>query len=243
MPALLKKTTLGEQRVKATQVLQKAGVKIGSDKFQAVAVFDRSGSTDFAGREFYSIRRGESQSVMSAIATRVLAIGMQLDDNKQIPVVQFSSGASTLEDITPANLETYIADQFSSRANGGTSYPSAMKEVVKGFDRKVNYPGLVWFFTDGECNDHEVEATKRLLKEYSSLPIFWSFVGIHVSGDKPDFGFLKDLDNMKGRVVDNAGFMEVNVDKITDEELYTAMLSEASQFPGRVAGSNGKVHW
>ena len=243
MATLLKKAELPAQRAAATKVIMKNGGKPGVLKAQCAAVFDISGSTDFPNRQFYTVRRGNDVSVMSGIATRMLALGMQLDDNGSVPVVKFSSSAKTLPEVTQATLETYVATHFPKGSiGGGTCYPAAMKEVMKSFSNTAD-PGLVWFFTDGECNAEDVEETKRLIKQYSSKPVFWSFVGIHVPGDKPDFGFLNELDNLGGRVIDNAGFFEVNVETITDEELYTAMLGEFTQFPGRVAASNGKVRW
>jgi hypothetical protein len=59
--------------------------------------------------------------------------------------------------------------------------------------------------------------------EASSYPIFWQFVGVAGS----NYGVLEDLDKMKGRIVDNAGFFAVDdLKKIKDEELYDRLLSE-----------------
>jgi len=59
--------------------------------------------------------------------------------------------------------------------------------------------------------------------EASKYPIFWQFVGI----GKSSFDFLEKLDNLKGRVVDNANFFAVNdINAITDQELYQRMLTE-----------------
>ena len=55
------------------------------------------------------------------------------------------------------------------------------------------------------------------------LPIFWQFIGI----GKADFGALTALDELSGRVVDNAGFFAVDdVSRISDDQLYPPAASE-----------------
>lgn len=49
------------------------------------------------------------------------------------------------------------------------------------------------------------------------------FVGI----GKEDFPFLHKLDELPGRLIDNAGFMRINdLDAIRDAELYDRLLNE-----------------
>ncbi len=57
----------------------------------------------------------------------------------------------------------------------------------------------------------------------SGEPIFWQFVGVGES----DFGVLKKLDNIKGRVVDNANFFQIQaIESMEDNELYELLLNE-----------------
>ncbi|MBK8185580.1 MAG: VWA domain-containing protein [Candidatus Competibacteraceae bacterium] len=57
----------------------------------------------------------------------------------------------------------------------------------------------------------------------SSEPVFIQFVGI----GKEDFPFLRKLDELPGRLIDNAGFMSINdLDGIQDAELYDRLLNE-----------------
>ena len=57
--------------------------------------------------------------------------------------------------------------------------------------------------------------------------MFVQFVGI----GKEDFPFLRKLDELPGRVIDNAGFMPVNdLDAIKDLELYDRLLNEFPQW-------------
>lgn len=64
---------------------------------------------------------------------------------------------------------------------------------------------------------------EQLLIKSSSTPIFWQFVGL----GKADYGILRKLDKMRGRVVDNADFFALDdIDSVTDAELYDRLLNE-----------------
>ncbi len=128
---------------------------------------------------------------------------------------------------------------YAAGDGGGTVYTAAMRKAMETFAPSGD-PGLVLFFTDGE--DNEPDETKRLITKLSSKPVFWQFVGI-TGKDRPDFGFLNDLDTLGGRVIDNAGFFEVGVHDITDEELYEKLIHEFKDYPARVTNSGGKVRW
>ncbi len=87
-------------------------------------------------------------------------------------------------------------------------------------------PTLVIFITDGE-NDDRREAIRAITKA-SKLPIFFQFVGIK-SSYSCGFSFLRELDEMDGRYIDNANFFEMTVRDLTDasdEELYSRILNE-----------------
>lgn len=61
------------------------------------------------------------------------------------------------------------------------------------------------------------------MRDASALPAFWQFVGI----GKAKYGVLEKLDDMDGRVVDNAGFFALDdIDSVSDSELYSRLLSE-----------------
>lgn len=77
------------------------------------------------------------------------------------------------------------------------------------------------FFTDGGF--HEKRKITELMREAATLPIFWQFVGLGAA----NYGLLRDLDTMDGRVVDNAGFFAIDdIDRVADEELYGRLLGE-----------------
>jgi hypothetical protein len=85
----------------------------------------------------------------------------------------------------------------------------------------LDYPVYVMFVTDGD--NHDPEEAERVIREASNHGIFWQFIGVGNSS----FSFLDELDNLKGRRLDNANFFHVNdLERITDDELYDRMLGE-----------------
>lgn len=87
-------------------------------------------------------------------------------------------------------------------------------------------PVLVLFFTDGGFHS-KVPRIRALISEAASRPVFWQFIGL---GDN-NFGTLTTLDTMTGRVVDNAGFFQVDdIDRRSDEQLYTDLLGEFAEW-------------
>ena len=85
----------------------------------------------------------------------------------------------------------------------------------------MNIPTFVVFITDG-ANSDKADAKKALINA-SNYNIFWKFVGI----GKAKFDFLEKLDNLKGRLIDNANFVNFNnIGVISDNELYAQLLTE-----------------
>jgi hypothetical protein len=84
---------------------------------------------------------------------------------------------------------------------------------------------FVIFLTDGGNADRRESA--EVIRELAAQPVFVQFVGI----GPEDFPFLRKLDELPGRVIDNAGFMHVNdLDAIEDLELYDRLLNEFPQW-------------
>ena len=82
-------------------------------------------------------------------------------------------------------------------------------------------PVYVIFITDGDNDDKP--QTEAVMKELSQHGVFIQFVGI----GNNDFPFLKRLDDMPGRKIDNANFMEVaNFDHEPTDVLYKGLMKE-----------------
>jgi len=185
-------------------------------KAKVAVVLDKSGSM----RGLYN------DGVVQETIERLVAVASKMDDNGELEVWVFDNFSTRLPAATEHNCERYIKDHILGRMpiQYGTSYAPVMKDVIKKYTKEEpdsSIPVYVLFVTDGENDDHE--NTERVIADASRFPIFWQYIGI---GDEK-FKFLKKLDEMDGRVIDNANFFQLNdLRKISDEELYDRMLAE-----------------
>ena len=159
---------------------------------------------------------------------QVLALSANLDDDGIVPVIFFHNWAYPAMNVTLGRHRNVI-DTLRRDHDvrwGGTSYAPAMAAVVSHYQALgATDPALVVFETDGACNDeHE---TKDALKRYSNLAISWQFVGFG-EHESSEFRFLRKLDGLRGRAVDNAGFFgTLNRGQwLTDTELYDNLTGE-----------------
>ena len=191
--------------------------KMENVQARVAVVMDKSGSMG----TFY--RNGFVQQVIE----RLLPIALKLDNDGELDMWLFSDRTKRINSVTENDFFGYVQREIlNKRENdfwGGTYYAPPINDVVKKYvqEEPSNLPTYVIFITDGE-NFDKGEA-ERAIKNASEYNIFWQFVGI---GDC-DFKFLKKLDDMEGRFIDNANFFEVNdLNKMSDEELYNKLLNE-----------------
>lgn len=180
---------------------------------------------DYSGsmRDLY--RSGFVQNVLE----RLLPIAMQFDDNGEMEVWLFENGSRRVTPISLKNFYGYIQNEnFLNKYHmGGTNYAPVMKDIYQKYivEEPANVPTLVLFMTDGNNFDHG--DTNAFMKEVSKYPIFWQFVGM----GSASFDYLERLDNLKGRVVDNANFFAVrDLMSMSDSELYHKLLAEYPQW-------------
>jgi hypothetical protein len=98
------------------------------------------------------------------------------------------------------------------------------------------------FVTDGGTSDKAL--TERHLRESSHEPIFWQFMGIG-KGRKSksrllqafsdsSFPFLEKLDDLEGRLIDNASFFSVErPDEHPDDALFDLLMEEYPEWVKR----------
>jgi len=103
------------------------------------------------------------------------------------------------------------------------------------------------FVTDGSTSD---KATTEKQLRWSSLePIFWQFMGIGqgrksknkllTAFQNSDFPLLESLDELPGRLIDNASYFSVSApDEHADAALYDLLMAE---YPGwlKLAAGHG----
>lgn len=102
-----------------------------------------------------------------------------------------------------------------------------MNEIIEQYTKKdpSPLPTYVGFVSDGGVErNNEI---KRILRESSNLPIFWQFIGL----GKSNYGALRELHQLSGRVVNNANFFECDdIEHISNQELYNRILSGYSKW-------------
>jgi hypothetical protein len=205
-------------------------------KAEVCMVFDFSQSMEWDPARRYS--RGEVQ----AAAERVLALACQFDDDGAVPTFFFHNEAWYAGDMNLRNYKGFIDDAIRGKSMGGTSYSAAIQEVLAYYElgkkrgvfgrrnqqpasTQRDHPIYVAFFTDGEPQDRG--PSEQAIRDAAGLPVFWQFIGLGRG-----FDFLEELDDMTGRVEDNADFFSANrLADMTDEELFGKLLDE---FPGWV---------
>lgn len=203
---------------------------------------------DFSG----SMARLYQDGSVQALVERILPLGLAFDDNGEVDFYLFENGYTKLdESITLGNVEGYIDHKIlrSTLQMGGTQYAPVVEAIVNDFAHvenrggfmgigskktygKMDLPVFVIFITDGDNSDHH--STEAVMREASNAGIFFQFVGI---GDA-SFSFLKRLDTLSGRQVDNANFFSAsNLNSKTDDELYGLLLKE---FPAFIKAAKAK---
>lgn len=188
---------------------------IAVTRARVVFVLDHSGSMD------HSYRNGEVQTLLE----RIFPMAMCFDDNQEMEFYLFDTRFTELPSVTMNNLANYVPDEILKKYNnyGGTEYAPVINAVTNryGVKCKSDDPTFVIFITDGDNSDR-AKAEKAIVGA-SQFNIFWKFIGI----GNASFDFLRHLDDMDGRFVDNANFVPiVDVARISDEVLYQKLLLE-----------------
>ena len=216
--------------------------KVGLDQHRAKVclVLDISGSMGGLYR----------QGLVQQFAERILALGCKFDDDGEIDVFLFGRNVHQVAAMGLHNWTGYVRTIIDRHPlEGDTRYGAAMEAVrrhyfpdVDGGERRAPLrsalPVYVMFVTDGGTSDKAL--AERQLRWASYEPIFWQFMGIG-KGRKSkskvlanyadsDFPFLEKLDELSGRLIDNANFFSVSSpDEHSDAELYDLLMTE---YPG-----------
>jgi len=205
-----------ELRVKTLEAVLKTKMYI-SEKAQVVFCLDASGSMSSLYRD------GTVQSIVE----RLMPVAIKFDDNQSMEVFLFSSYQH--DEVEPANvgnMNGYVDKYVLPKAEFcGTNYAPVIEDIVNKY-KNDKIPTFVIFITDGDNGDKP--ETIAAMKNASNYPIFFKFVGI---GNNERFLFLEKLDDLSGRRVDNANFIQIpNISKESDENLYKALMEEYSDW-------------
>lgn len=185
--------------------------------------------------------------LVQSFAERILAIACSFDDDGELDVFLFGRDVHHCQPMGRSNWDGYIARVVAQHPlEGDTRYGAAIKAVRRHYfpdsaggeraaPHSAQLPVYVMFVTDGTTSDKPV--TERQLRWASREPIFWQFMGIG-KGKKSrskaladfadsDFPFLEKLDDLEGRLIDNANYFSVgSPDDHSDGELYDLLMGE-----------------
>lgn len=214
---------VSDYTAKAGISLVKAGV--GGLKAAVYLNPDHSGSMD----GFYA--NGDVQD----LAERILGLSRNLDDDGSVPVSFWDSRLHKPFEVSLDNYQGIVDREHKKIAWGSTNYGAVIRGAAK-LHRKESVkkdgeivPGLVIVQTDGQPDSKQ--DAEMALREVSGEPLLFFFVGF---GDPKSrvFDFLKTLDVLPGRRVDNAAFFPAGraPQELDVTELYDAIITEYKKY-------------
>jgi len=213
-------------RKTAAVSLKKNGLEVdGSGGIAVYLVLDHSGS----------MQGHYSKGNVQRITEQVLALAVEIDSDGEVPVFYFGTDVSkpvivSIKDPrSPAYYLGWVDRTHRKVAWGATDYKKTIKAVAKYHAKHGGgQPGLVIFQTDGSPGTFgpgdDRENARQALRDVSPQNLFFSFVGF---GPKSQVEFLFELDEITGRVRDNASaFHAVDPQRTRDSDLYDGILGE-----------------
>ena len=197
-------------------------------------------ATDISGSMYHLYNTGVVQETIE----RILGIGMNIDINKSIEVFAFGRNHHEIGTVNEQNANDWVNRVMMRTIDleNSTYYSGVMERIIKkvkiplepkkpGFFARLLgakeepkedvTPTIVFFVTDGDNFDRD--RAEKIIRDSSDKPIFWQFIGV----GNESFSFLRELDEMEGRFIDNANFFQLNdLNQISDEQLYDRILTE-----------------
>lgn len=197
---------------------KKSGLDMAYHRAKVAVVVDFSGSMSGLYRD------GSVQRTL----TRLVPLGLRFDDNGEVDVWLFHDGYKRLEGMDLTNFDNYVSEVIkkSGERYGGTSYSPVLGDVLRKYvdEEPSSIPAFVMFITDGANDDKR--KTDDIIRKSSKHNVFIQFVGLD-KDKREKFSYLRKLDDLSGRDVDNTGFFSIqDFDRLSDEELYNALLEQ-----------------
>ena len=175
---------------KAGTSLSKRG--LNGIRAEVVMLLDHSLSMDG------NYRNGTVQTLVE----RALGFALQVDYDGTIPVIRFDRIAHPAIEVTLSNYaDVARASLYEREKMHNTNLTGALDAVLRHAP-KIDKPLYVVVITDGRPND--ARSAAQAVQTLASYPVFLKFLAVPDRGEFPGKQFLQDLDDMGGRLVDNA---------------------------------------
>lgn len=175
---------------------------------RVVVVLDHSGSMhgDYAS------------GLVQKLLERTLAFGLQIDSDAAIEVIAFDSRVWPTRNVSLTDYRQAAASVWHRNAMGSTDLTAALG-AVKLIGGSTKEPVVCVVITDGQPNDTRT-ATAAVV-DLARYPVFLKFLALR------DVPYLRQLDDMDGRLVDNADAKTIEDPAgISDEDFAEAMADE-----------------
>ena len=170
-----------------------------------------------------SMSKRYKNGTVQEIVNKTLPLAVQFDDDGQLDFWYYGTTYRKMPSVNMRNYESAVPSDWKDLMNslgGCNNEVLVMEDIVKKY-KNTKLPVYVLFITDGGVS--QANKIKKIMKEASSKPIFWQFVGV---GGR-NYGVLENLDDMDGRYVDNADFFALDdFKKVSAPEIYSRLLNE-----------------
>lgn len=187
------------------------GVSFDNLKSRVNLILDYSGSME----DMYM------DGTVQEVVTKILPLALKFDDNGELDCYLFSNSFKKVKGCTERNYHNYVREVIKpdDRNMHGTYYAPVLRDILS--HDKSDIPTFTIFITDGDNSDPAM--TDDIIRKYSTANGFIMFVGIGGA----EFWYLRKLDTLDGRPVDNTGFVEfANIRNVDETTLYEKLLSE-----------------
>lgn len=155
------------------------------------------------------------------VVTKILPLALKFDDNGELDCYLFSDSFKKVKGCTERNYLNYVKNVIKPNSANmqGTYYAPVLRDILR--HDTTDIPTFTIFITDGDNSDPAM--TDDVVRQYSTANGFIMFIGIGGA----EFRYLRKLDTLDGRPVDNTGFVEfANIRKVNEVALYEKLLSE-----------------
>lgn len=192
---------------------KKTNFSLGNHKARVFVAMDYSGS----------MSRHYKDGTVQTVLTTIMPLALQFDDNGELDVWLFDDKYRRIEGMTLNNFDNFVQEEILANHwhMGCTSYAPVINDMIKehGNSSMATY---VLFITDGSNDDKR--NTDEAIRRAAEQNIFIQFVGV----GNDSFDYLKKLDDLTGRPVDNTGFVKMSdVNNIAnDSQLFELLLEQ-----------------
>jgi hypothetical protein len=175
---------------------------------------------DHSGSMFADFKSGAVDSLFR----RVMGLGLQIDDDGEIPVIPFDARVRPTFNLNQTNLTTAVSSVWNPNEMGSTNLTDALATVL-AMAKETDEPIFLTVLTDG--NPDSKSSATAMVCELAGYPVFIKFMALR---EVDYLSSLDDLDASK-RLLDNVDAKPergsgLDLLSCTDAEFAAALVDE-----------------